>query len=516
MSKTLFDAKASATIDRVLFISGGIVLTITAMAGIALTINQAQAVDTSSELASVTVTSSCQLGSHIDSAHSAELTASTYQDNIGKTTFTVACNDVNGYAVYAVGYTNTEFGRNDMLGASTGLTIDTGTATSGQTSAWAMKLTSVQGQVAPNITTGYSSYHTVPDDYVKVASYDDSTMRDQTGSQFETTYAVYANSLQAPDTYNGKVKYTLVHPNDSSTTPCVDTYTINYAANGGSGTMDSQIACIDRAISTLPNSFTAPSPANENQFALWNTAADGSGYTYTARQSVTNLAQAGGSITLYAQWAPKYIQDLTSNTCSIVANEAPFTVYDRRDGNDYTVRYLQGACWMTQNLRITGTVNQQYSNFSTYSNVNVCEGDLTSGNSYDEPRCHDSGNTTYGVWYNYAAASAKTILTSSNKNEATEDICPAGWHLPNYSGDTSSISSLSGMDSVGVAAFTPVVGGYYVDGTISTVGPGRWWSSTGVGLSPYSARYYLNYNGSSLTTNDANRRNGNYIRCVRQ
>ncbi len=60
---------------------------------------------------------------------------------------------------------------------------------------------------------------------------------------------------------------------------------------------------------------------------------------------------------------------------------------DVRDNSTYTVAKLQGACWMTQNLRITGTVNAQYSNFSTYGNVDVCEGDLTSGNSYDEPRC---------------------------------------------------------------------------------------------------------------------------------
>ena len=208
------------------------------------------------------------------------------------------------------------------------------------------------------------------------------------------------------------------------------------------------------------------------------------------------------------------MQDITTEICNAVDDMQAGKLIDVRDNNTYTVVKLQGACWMTQNLRITGTVNAQYSNFSTYGNVDVCEGDLTSGNSYDEPRCHDSENTSNGVWYNYAAASAKTILTSSNTNEATEDICPAGWHLPNY--DTTkpagSVNSLAGISSVGVTAFQPVIGGYYYGGSISGPGNGYWWSST---ASNSSYRYYLNYLGSSLSTYNYYRSIGVYIRCVR-
>ena len=208
------------------------------------------------------------------------------------------------------------------------------------------------------------------------------------------------------------------------------------------------------------------------------------------------------------------MQDITTDICNAVDDMQAGMLIDVRDNSTYTVAKLQGACWMTQNLRITGTVNAQYSNFSTYGNVDVCEGDLTSGSSYDEPRCHDSENTSNGVWYNYAAASAKTILTSSNTNEATEDICPAGWHLPNYD-DTKpagSVNSLAGISSVGVTAFQPVTGGYYYGGSINAPGNGYWWSSTAVN-SGY--RYYLYYNGSSLDTSYNSRYYGMYIRCVR-
>ena len=45
--------------------------------------------------------------------------------------------------------------------------------------------------------------------------------------------------------------------------------------------------------------FTAPEGLN---FAGWNTAADGSGTQYTDMAKVKDLAEAGGEITLYAQW----------------------------------------------------------------------------------------------------------------------------------------------------------------------------------------------------------------------
>lgn len=471
------------------------------------------AADTTSTTASVTVSTSCQMSSVVDTAHTATVPGGTYQSNIGKTTLTSICNDANGYAIYAIGYTNTEFGRNDMLGSSTGRTIATGTATSGTTSNWAMKLTPVSGDYAPTIESdtegSFASYHSVPDEYTKVASYANNT-DDVVGSKLETTYAVFVASGQDPDTYTGQVKYTLVHPSDTTNKPCTGTYTIAYSANTGSGGMDSQTACVDTPIALLPNGFTAPTPTSENQFTVWNTAADGSGSTYIPGQSVANLASAGGVATLYAQWAPKYIQDLNPTMCEIAASESAYTVYDRRDGNDYTVRYINGACWMTQNLRITGTVNQNYSNFDRAENFNVCVSDLTAGNSYDEARCHDSGNTTNGVWYNYAAATAGQITGSSNNTVATQDICPENWSLPSY--DTSSaagsIQSVTGY----ALAFAPVTGGYYYSGSLYNTGIGYWWSTA---ASNNSYRYSLYSNGSSLSTSSNFRTDGNYIRCTR-
>ena len=483
---------------------------VTVLTGWGLVSSRALADDTVSTAASVTVSSSCQLDSTEGTAHEAEVVASTYRADIGETTITATCNDVNGYAIYAVGYTNNELGRNDMLGSTTGRTIATGTATSGDTSNWAMKLTPVTSTATPTIVTGYDAYHAIPSEYTKVSSYANSTMESASGSQMKTTYAAFVAGTQVPDVYNGKVKYTLIHPSDSANRPCVGKYTISYNANGGSGNMDSQSACVDTSITLLPNGFTPPTPVAENQFVLWNTEADGSGYTYYVGQSVTNLASVGETITLYAQWAPKYMQDLTRSTCGVVANGQPLTVYDRRDGNDYTVRYIAGACWMTQNLRITGTIYSNLSNFNTYDNVNVCEADLTAGNSLDQPRCHNSGNTSNGVWYNYAATSAKTIRSSSSVG-ATEDICPSEWHIPNHdtSGPAGSISSITSYSEI----FSPITGGLYNGGTIDNSTYGYWWTSSGGGSGYRIVLTYRGGLGANGQSYPGSR--GVYIRCVR-
>ena len=168
----------------------------------------------------IDVPSSCSLTNTIGSAHSATIETGVYQDDIGETTFKVFCNDAEGFAVYAVGYTNNLVGNTFMKPAVSDISnaIVTGTATSGDTSNWAMKLTAVSGTYAPTLGAGFSNYHVIPDTYAKVASLDSNT--DVTnGSSFKSTYAAYVSQSQLADSYTGKVKYTVVHP--ASTPPPV-------------------------------------------------------------------------------------------------------------------------------------------------------------------------------------------------------------------------------------------------------------------------------------------------------
>ncbi|MCR5699980.1 MAG: hypothetical protein K6G49_00910 [Candidatus Saccharibacteria bacterium] len=256
----------------------------------------------------------------------------------------------------------------------------------------------------------------------------------------------------------------------------------------------------------------------------YNSDGNGSNLTYTIDQT-----SATNNVNLYAVWKEKplayYAQDLTATECQERTTDGPITIYDRRDGSDYTVRYINGACWMTQNLRITGTISATDSNFSG-ADFNTKINDLTSGNSYTEARSHlptdddvvASSTATggpyskqqLGAWYNYCAATAGQIC-SQTKTDATQDICPAGWHLPNYKSNASagSISSLFGS-----LIFSPVYGGRFSSGKlIAPTTVGYWWSSTS-----YDAdqQRHLSYTGERFFDNYYSKTGGAYIRCVRK
>jgi uncharacterized protein (TIGR02145 family) len=144
-------------------------------------------------------------------------------------TFKTLCNDGGGYAVYAVGYSNDELGNTDLISSlGSGSNIQTGLyVDSSSPSSWAMKLTNSSSDYATaviNNATGsdFTDFHVVPDHYMKVASFNGSTLNpaaaslDATGNGSTITiiYQAYASYTQPAGTYTGQVKYTMVHPSN--------------------------------------------------------------------------------------------------------------------------------------------------------------------------------------------------------------------------------------------------------------------------------------------------------------
>ena len=176
-------------------------------------VNSVYATDVIDEF-SVEVPESCSLSSTIDTVHDTNIKVGQYRDDIGETTFNVFCNDAEGFSVYSVGYSGNSYGNTVMLPTNNALenAIATGLASSGEISNWAMKLTSVSENFT--LFNGFGSYHVVPEEYTKVASYPSNTTA-TTGVQIKSTYATYISSAQVADTYTGKVKYTVVHPSNA-------------------------------------------------------------------------------------------------------------------------------------------------------------------------------------------------------------------------------------------------------------------------------------------------------------
>ena len=233
------------------------------------------------------------------------------------------------------------------------------------------------------------------------------------------------------------------------------------------------------------------------------------GAAHTEQQTIIvtyNNANAGGTMSLVGNTCDPITGTMQSfsPTTKSCANG---TLTDTRDSSTYTIAKIGSTWWMTQNLRFKGT-NLDPSTTNIDVAKTITYGDLTAGDTYDEARIHDSGNTTNGVWYNYAAASAMTITGSNNTTYATYSLCPKGWRLPNY----------AEMDSVKnqVVAFKPVGGGRYNGGT-TRYSWGEWWSAT----ANYSTVRYYMYGSStdaklSLDGYDAGKRSfGRSVRCVK-
>ena len=263
--------------------------------------------------------------------------------------------------------------------------------------------------------------------------------------------------------------------------------------------------------SALPTTNTTPTQTKDTSDT--NSANDT--YTLSLGAKVDSTMPSGtytSTLTVAVVAEPRaitYIQDLTLADCQSRASDADFTVTDRRDDNDYTVRYINGACWMTQNLRLAGGRTLTSEDSNVVGSWEFPNNSLTLGDSYTEARSAISADPEhaleYGGYYNYCAASAGTVCSDSSAQNATQDICPKGWRLPTY-------NEQNGIRSF-VDAFSPVYSGYYYSGSLYDTGSrGYWWSATAYDS---SYQYYLYYNGGSLNTYYGSKDNGLSVRCVR-
>ena len=405
----------------------------------------------------ITVPVSCSITGTVGTAHTAMVDVGTYEDEIGETTFNVLCNDANGFAVYAIGYSDDTYGNTTMkpstLPASNG--IVTGTATSGGTSNWAMKLTAVSGDYTPTLATGFNAYHAIPEEYTRVASLASNTDA-VSGSSFKSTYAVYISQAQAADTYTGKVKYTVVHP-ASAATPDWRTYMQN----------------LD------------PSQCTSNPTTVYDNR---DGHAYIIQRLLDGKCWMMENLDL---GRTDLTTDLTSSNTNLstTITAATFNGWKKTSG--------------------TGTYNA--GEFML----------LTSSNTTDGLDTDPTSGTPYGTLYNYYAASAGTISGDDNSNDAQYDICPAGWRLPTggSSGEFKTLydkynSSASMRASIadGGAAFA--LAGWFWKGSPTRQGVNAsYWSSTNDGSEEMSTLYFTN-NPSVNPGSSDERDNGQSIRCV--
>ena len=450
--------------------------TVTLLSGVALASSRVSAEDPSVvDQINITVPVACTMSGTGQTSHNATLNPGTYsgasgseyEAGIGKTTLTTYCNDNNGFSIYAIGFTGDLYkgeSHTKLIGQNTNQSISTKVYANGDTdSNWSMKVTKVDNPVSGDpitynpdnmsIQNSFNSWHVVPDVYTKVAQYNSNTTDPATtdttlGAKLETTYATYISSSQPADTYTGQVKYTLVHPYDTSSPATITMQNLNIADCPTTATR-----ALDSRDGTLYNIQLL---ADGNCWLLDNLAID-----------LTN---------------PVVQAKLNSTTTN---------------ASDTTLEYLINGGGTTSDKYPINGVNSTWlsSADNSFSEPKI---NLSNKNVIPEDDLSVSGAYKIGGYYNFCAATAGSYCygngtsPGSSSGHVTEDICPAGWRLATgytttreyqkltkaITGNTS--NSINSADALAVrAALHLPVTGYYYDGQANRVSAsGSLWTTT--------------------------------------
>ena len=425
-------------------------------------VSSAHASNLASANASVTVDSTCTMNAAVTSEHSATMVNGTYSgtnypNGIGSTTMQTFCNDANGYAIYAIGYTNNEEG-NTVLKGGAGLSSDydivTGTATSGSGSSdvsnWAMKVSSVAGTYAPTIVNGFNDFSNIPSSYTTVAKYNGVTDQNTTGSSITTTYAAYISNTQPAGTYTGQVKYVLVHPDfDVSTARTMQ----NIAEWEDELLPEVQVTAIDNRDNT---EYTVAKMKDGN---IWMT------------QNLDLCIGCTGTATLTSENT-----DLNQYDTNGDGTGDMFAGYSVNNGIiTWTPSHttVTGHPATITNYAYTGEANNSISGWGTYlAAPSMAEGNdtiTTAKNVYYETttengitttalqKCINSGKTEafckhnyVGNYYNFTAAVAMSNTSSYTADYTVmpNSVCPAGWRLPKGLTQTNSTINISEFNNL--------------------------------------------------------------------
>ena len=382
--------------------------------------------ETNSASAAVIVADACSLTSTTTSPHTASISPSLYQAEIGSTTLKASCNDSGGFSIYAVGYSDSEYGKTTLTANIGGELIPandivTGTNQSGTTSNWAMKLTTNPSATYPvELKNSYDDYNIVPSTFTLVAARNAGTDSGAgaTGAEVTATYAAYVAAGQPAGRYSGKVKYTMVHPQGEtpiSPQPC-SPGTICYYSNASDsqGSMGTQAVTDGASITLYASNFSRTGYGFAGWTDAYDYATNPNAKFYGPMETITvPEGTTANGLSLYAVWVKSTgsLQDadkvatlcgtgtgsLTQAPTNGTANLSSVSALtDQRDNQTYAIAKLaDGKCWMIENLRL----DNQYTVGNNQTNPSVTNASLSQGYKFSfiglaNPESADFSNST--------------------------------------------------------------------------------------------------------------------------
>ncbi|MBQ3445156.1 hypothetical protein IJG29_00240 [Candidatus Saccharibacteria bacterium] len=434
--------------------------------------------------------------------HTVSLINGQERTGIGITRLTTLCNDNNGYAIYAIGYSGTtsdphntagELGRTDLVGLSTGLTISTAnwadrnTGDNATKSIWSMSLqdnSEVISTMKPTIENGFSNYLAVPTTYTKVASFPAATGTTlATASIVNTTYAAKVAAIQSSDTYVGQVKYTMVHPSSNTATGFTFDDAFQLAGKSRvSGTsyfaMQDMNAAICNKVTTPLTADAASTPQAQlidirDSKVYWvaklmdgkcwmtqnldldlgsvalnsdntninpNTPVNSdTGYSLVDNKITWTPTRSTIDSTGYGNITTCSSQDSADTGCGGQTN----TGFASGWTNDNDTPYSDNPGYRYMIPKILDTPNpdnQWYANGDTFANC-----------STQDTNCGGQGYYMIGNYYNFAAANATnsvagtvghTVTNSDADFVMPNSICPKGWRMPKGQSSSNDFTTL--------------------------------------------------------------------------
>ena len=219
------------------------------------------------------------------------------------------------------------------------------------------------------------------------------------------------------------------------------THTVHFDANGGTGTMANQVYSIMERAKLTANTFTR----DGYSFTNWNTAADGSGTTYTDQQNI----HPSSDMTLYAQWS---LNASTYYAVRFNANGGEGTMFDQAIEAGASANLT--ACTFTRE-------GYNFTGWSTTADgsVEYADGQSVSGlanagqtfNLYAQWQEVTGPATTYAVTVNNGTgngsfAEGASVTITANDPEA-------GWQFKEWTG-TDGLTFTNGSATTATATFT--------------------------------------------------------------
>ena len=499
-------------------------LSLTVLSGAFLMSSYSHADDSTVDNINITVPVSCSLEGTGMTSHNANMMNGTYQNNIGTTTMKAFCNDNNGFSIYAIGYSDDTYGETHLSSsADPTYNIATGTATSGDTSNWAMKLSTPTSPtptypltIDSDTNGSFTSYHIVPSNHTKVAHRDSATDIGNTaeGSTLTSTYAAFVSLTQPAGTYTGKVLYTLVHPVDKR--PAIP-YTINYNKN--------TIATVSNLPSSNPqvgmtsedtvDIFDNLPARNGYAFKGWCTTevaddATCTGTTYNPDGRRTNLAipidhtKASNTITLHAVWEKAALLDTGLNVNQKLKrlagnSSATYSTEDNAITALVRANSLPSGFTPTSNNTISTStsISPIYAWFDSgtiyyYSVVSTIMMNRSSSFFFYNMRALSDLSTIYS-WNTSSVTSMSSMFSSAGRSATTFNLNLSSWN-------TSSVTDMSSMFYyAGYNATTWSIGDLSSWNTSSVTNMSNMFSSAGYNTTDWSLGDISSWDTSKVT-----------------